>query len=122
MSPPLLICTPLNLHSCKSKSFIHRSLLPVIILGQKATSTTSSAMYQAAGLCVTSRNGLQRAFSHSQPMDIFSVLHGMASNCNGFEITSTSEKHMVEDDILFTNHLAGKLEILAEAMECYPST
>ena len=26
--------------------------------------------------------------------------------CNGFEITSASEKHMVEDDILFTNHLA----------------
>ena len=23
--------------------------------------------------------------------------------CNGFEITSASEKHMVEDNILFTN-------------------
>ena len=28
--------------------------------------------------------------------------------CNGFEITFVSEKHMVEDDELFTNHLAGK--------------
>ena len=26
------------------------------------------------------------------------------NNCNGFEITSPSEKHLVEDDILFTNH------------------
>ena len=25
-----------------------------------------------------------------------------------FEITLVSEKHMVEDDVLFTNHLAGK--------------
>ena len=25
-----------------------------------------------------------------------------------FEITSASEKHMVEDDILCTNHLVGK--------------
>ena len=28
--------------------------------------------------------------------------------CNGFEITFISEKHVVEDDILFTNHLVGK--------------
>ena len=28
--------------------------------------------------------------------------------CNGFEITFVSEKHMVEDDVLLTNHLAGK--------------
>ena len=28
--------------------------------------------------------------------------------CNGFEITFVSEKHVVEDDVLFTNHLAGK--------------
>ena len=28
--------------------------------------------------------------------------------CNGFEITFVSEKHMVGDDVLFTNHLAGK--------------
>ena len=28
--------------------------------------------------------------------------------CNGFEITFLSEKHVVEDDVLFTNHLAGK--------------
>ena len=26
------------------------------------------------------------------------------SYCNQFEITSALEKHMVEDDILFTNH------------------
>ena len=41
---------------------------------------------------------------------------------NGFGITSALEKHMVDDDILFTNHLVGKWEILAEVMECYPST
>ena len=28
--------------------------------------------------------------------------------CNGFEITFISGKHVVEDDVLFTNHLAGK--------------
>ena len=28
--------------------------------------------------------------------------------CNGFEITFILEKHMVEDDVLFTNHLVGK--------------
>ena len=28
--------------------------------------------------------------------------------CNGFKITFVSEKHVVEDDVLFTNHLAGK--------------
>ena len=28
--------------------------------------------------------------------------------CNGFEIISALEKHMVEDDILFLNHLVGK--------------
>ena len=28
--------------------------------------------------------------------------------CNGFEITFVSEKHMVKDDVLFTNHLVGK--------------
>ena len=28
--------------------------------------------------------------------------------CNGFEITFISEKHVVEDDVLFTNHLVGK--------------
>ena len=26
------------------------------------------------------------------------------SKCNGFEITSASEKHVVKDNILFTNH------------------
>ena len=29
--------------------------------------------------------------------------------CNGFEITFVSEKHMVEDDVLFTNHLVMKI-------------
>ena len=28
--------------------------------------------------------------------------------CNGFEITFVSEKDVVEDDVLFTSHLAGK--------------
>ena len=28
--------------------------------------------------------------------------------CNGFEITFILEKHMVEDNVLFTNHLVGK--------------
>ena len=30
--------------------------------------------------------------------------------CNGlnFKITFVSEKHVVEDDVLFTTHLAGK--------------
>ena len=33
-----------------------------------------------------------------------------SSNVTGsnFEITFVSEKHVVEDDVLFTNHLAGK--------------
>ena len=30
------------------------------------------------------------------------------SSCNGFEITFILEKHVVEDDVLFTNQLAGK--------------
>ena len=29
-------------------------------------------------------------------------------NCNGFKITFISEKHVVEDNVLFTNHMAGK--------------
>ena len=41
--------------------------------------------------------------------------------CNGFEINSVSEKHMVEDNVLFTNHQVGKWEILVEVVECYPS-
>ena len=36
-------------------------------------------------------------------------------------ISFVSRKHMVEDDIFFTNHLAGKWEIPAEVMECYYS-
>ena len=29
-------------------------------------------------------------------------------SCNGFKITFILEKHVVKDDVLFTNHLAGK--------------
>ena len=32
-------------------------------------------------------------------------MYVMGSN---FEITFVSEKHVVEDDVLFTNHLVGK--------------
>ena len=42
----------------------------------------------------------------------------MTTNCNRFKITFVSEKHVVEDDVLFTNHLAGKYKIPAEVMEC----
>ena len=38
-----------------------------------------------------------------------------------FEITFVSEKHVVEDDVLFTNHLMGRWEIPAEVVECYHS-
>ena len=34
--------------------------------------------------------------------------HKLFHFCNGFEITFVSEKHVVEDNVLFTNHLAGK--------------
>ena len=34
-------------------------------------------------------------------------INGVCS-CNGFKITFVSEKHVVEDDVLFTNHLAVK--------------
>ena len=37
---------------------------------------------------------------------------------SNFEITFVLEKHVVENDVLFTNHLAGKWEIPAEVMEC----
>ena len=30
-----------------------------------------------------------------------------------------AQKHMVQDDILFTNCLAGKCEILVKVVECY---
>ena len=30
-----------------------------------------------------------------------------------------AQKHVVKDDILFPNHLAGKWENLVEVMECY---
>ena len=39
----------------------------------------------------------------------------MGSN---FEITFVSEKHVVEDNILFTNHLMGKWEIPVGVVEC----
>ena len=32
----------------------------------------------------------------------------VAHLCNGLKITFRSEKHMVEDDVLFTNYLVGK--------------
>ena len=36
------------------------------------------------------------------------LFSGMIDYCNGFEISFVSAKHVGEDDILFTNHLAGK--------------
>ena len=36
---------------------------------------------------------------------IYNHMNVMGSN---FEITFISEKHVVKDDVLFTNHLAGK--------------
>ena len=38
-------------------------------------------------------------------------------SCNWFTIISILEKYVVEDDILFTNHLVGTWEILVEVME-----
>ena len=44
------------------------------------------------------------------------------SYCNGFKITSTLEKHMVDDDILFTNprqdvqHLVHYISIVFNAL------
>ena len=38
--------------------------------------------------------------------------------CNGFKITFISEKHVGEDDIMFTNHLVGKWEVPVEVIEC----
>ena len=35
----------------------------------------------------------------------------MGGFCNGFEITFVSEKHVVEDYILFTNHLVGNRKL-----------
>ena len=32
----------------------------------------------------------------------------VSDSCDGFEITFVLEKHVVEDDALLTNHLAGK--------------
>ena len=36
------------------------------------------------------------------------ILLDLAMLCNGFAITFISEKHVVEDNVLFTNHLVGK--------------
>ena len=44
----------------------------------------------------------------------------MSRNCNGFEIRDYFWEKNV-GDILFTNHLVGKLEISVEVMECYHS-
>ena len=41
--------------------------------------------------------------------------------CNKFEITSTSEKHMVEDDILFTNHQAVIMGLSSARAQCLTS-
>ena len=41
---------------------------------------TNSAIHEAAGSCTPGRNDVQRMFSHSQPMEIFSFLQGTASN------------------------------------------
>ena len=40
-------------------------------------------------------------------MRFFSHLLKCSMKCNGFEITFVLEKHVVENDVLFTNHLAG---------------
>ena len=40
--------------------------------------------------------------------------------CNGVEITFVSEKHVVEDDVLFTNHLAENRKIPAEVVGVLP--
>ena len=37
---------------------------------------------------------------------------------SNFKITFVSEKHVVENDVLFTNHLVGKWEIPAEVVGC----
>ena len=50
----------------------------------------------------------------SNPMSIpmsrptSNLISSFTSNCNGFKITFLSEKHVVEDDVLFTNHPVGK--------------
>ena len=39
---------------------------------------------------------------------LFSLLYHIIVTGLNFEITFISEKHVVEDDVLFMNHLAGK--------------
>ena len=41
--------------------------------------------------------------------------------CNGFKITSTSEKHVVEDDILFTNCQAVIMGLSSARAQCLTS-
>ena len=48
---------------------------------------------------------------------LFYLIHNSVTGSN-FEITFISEKHVVEDNVLFTNHLAGKWEIPVEVVEC----
>ena len=73
------------------------------------------------------RHPLIMCYTASYAMHPLHTTHTMLHTCptcycNGFEITSVLEKHIVEDDILFTNHLAGKEEILAKVVEYYPSS
>ena len=42
--------------------------------------------------------------------------------CNRFEITSTSEKLMVEDDILFTNCQAVIMGLSSAGAQCFTSS
>ena len=44
---------------------------------------------------------------YRQKLKYTQVLYVTVTGSN-FEITFVLEKHMVEDDVLFTNHLAGK--------------
>ena len=52
------------------------------------------------------------AFFYNLPtLEVMSLLKEISNNNvtgSNFEITFVSEKHMVEDDVLFTNHLVGK--------------
>ena len=71
-------------------------------------------------MCIwlTSRQCILERFDFETSWKMFSQ---KGCVCNWFEITLVLEKYVVENDILFRNHLVGKFEILAEVMECYPS-
>ena len=45
--------------------------------------------------------------THLVNCTVMATWHRVVMGSN-FKITFVSEKHMVEDDVLFTNHLAGK--------------